>query len=108
LVGLWIAHRTLDTVEEMIQQPGCPNLYWALTDLPAPLVDVRKSVQGQRALLAAVLRRLRDDAPKADAELEQFLGDIVARMNFERAQAGAAPHNPRAALRARVRDAEGV
>src|SRR5262249_7608222 len=47
LVGLWAAHVTLNTLAEMVQQPGCPNLYWALTDLPAPLVDLRKGVQGE-------------------------------------------------------------
>ena len=36
LVGLWVAHLCLGTLEEMVQQPGCPNLYWALTDLPLP------------------------------------------------------------------------
>ncbi len=34
LIGLGVAHLGLDTLEEMVQQPGCPNLYWALTDLP--------------------------------------------------------------------------
>ena len=35
LVGLAIANIGLRPVEEMIGEPGCPNLYWALTDLPA-------------------------------------------------------------------------
>ena len=39
-----------------MQQPGCPNLYWALTDLPCPLVDLRKGVQGDRTVVAAELR----------------------------------------------------
>jgi hypothetical protein len=108
LVGLWIAHRALDTLEEMIQQPGCPNLYWALTDLPAPLVDVRKGVQGERALQAAELRRLRNDAPLTEAELEEFASAIVARINFDRARSGATLRNPRAALFARARDSAAV
>ncbi|HEV3118484.1 MAG TPA: hypothetical protein VGY58_15650, partial [Gemmataceae bacterium] len=45
LEGLWVAHLSLNTLAEMVQQPGCPNLYWALTDLPCPLVDLRKGVQ---------------------------------------------------------------
>ena len=63
LVGLWTAHLGLNTLAEMVQQPGCPNLYWALTDFPCPLVDLRKGVHGRRTLLAAELRVLRDDAP---------------------------------------------
>ena len=63
LVGLWVAHLGLGTLEEMVQQPACPNLYWALTDLPCPLVDLRKGVQGDRTLVAADLRPLRDEPP---------------------------------------------
>ncbi len=56
LVGLWVAHLTLGGLEEMVQQPGSPNLYWALTDLPCPPVDLRKGVQAGRALVAGELR----------------------------------------------------
>ena len=48
---LWSASApdlALDSLAEMVQQTDCPNLYWALTDLPFPLVDLRKSVQGHR------------------------------------------------------------
>ena len=79
LVGLWVAHLGLDTLEEMVQQPGCPNLYWALTDLPCPLVDLRKGVQGDRTLVAAELRLLRDDAPMTEAELEDVREPPVRR-----------------------------
>ena len=65
LVGMWVAHLGLGTLEEMVQQPGCPNLYWALTDLPSPLVDLRKGAQGDRTRVAADLtvapRRRPDD-----------------------------------------------
>src|SRR5262249_21329307 len=49
LLGLSIAEMAVDTLEEMVQQPGCPNLYWALTDLPCPVVELRKGVQGDCA-----------------------------------------------------------
>jgi hypothetical protein len=35
-------------LEEFIQQPGSPNLYWSLTDLPRPFIDLRKGMQGER------------------------------------------------------------
>src|SRR5205814_5397257 len=60
LTGVAIATAAADTLEEMIQQPGCPNLYWALTDLPCPVVELRKGVQGDRALAATELAALRD------------------------------------------------
>ena len=64
----------------MIQQPGCPNLYWALTDLPAPLVDLRKGVQGDRTIVAADLRLLHDDTPMTDAEIAKFVSHWSGRM----------------------------
>ncbi len=51
----------LNTLEEMVQQANCPNLYWALTDLPSPLVDLRKGVQGEQTMIAAELRAIRED-----------------------------------------------
>src|SRR5262245_23268196 len=45
LVGIAIAFIATGPLDEMIQQPGCPNLYWALTDLPRPLIDLRKGMQ---------------------------------------------------------------
>ena len=108
LVGLWVAHLGLGTLEEMVQQPGCPNLYWALTDLPCPLVDLRKGVQGDRTLVAADLRPLRDDAPMTEAEIEEFVSHLSGVMGFAREQAGQPPRSVRARLQARVKDPERV
>jgi hypothetical protein len=104
LVGLWVAHLGLETLEEMVQQPGCPNLYWALTDLPCPLVDLRKGVQGDRVLVAAELRPIRGDAPMTDAEIETFVSRLSGVMSFARERAGLPPLSLRARLRSRVKD----
>jgi len=45
LMGLAICSVMLDRVEELISQPGAPNLYWALTALPRPLVSLRESLE---------------------------------------------------------------
>src|SRR6185369_13498284 len=86
LLGLWVAHLSLNTLVEMVQQPGCPNLYWALTDLPCPLVDLRKGVQGERTLVAAELGVLRDDTAMTEAELEKFVSRFLGVLNFAREQ----------------------
>jgi hypothetical protein len=39
LVGTAIASMMVDRLREMIQQPDCPNLYWALSAFPCPPVD---------------------------------------------------------------------
>src|SRR5262249_20915677 len=108
LVGLWTAHLGLNTLAEMVQQPDCPNLYWALTDLPCPVVDLRKGVQGERTLVAAYLRVLRDDAPMTDAEIEKFVSHYCSAKSFAREQAGKPPRNQRSALQARAEDADRV
>ncbi len=45
LVGLAITTIMLGRVEELMQQPDAPNMYWALTALPRPFLDVRKPVE---------------------------------------------------------------
>lgn len=108
LVGLGAAHLGLCALEEMVQQPGCPNLYWALTDLPCPLVDLRKGIQGERALVAAELRAIRDDVPMTEGEIDQFVKHYCGLMSYGREQAGKPPRDLWPALRARGQDAEQV
>jgi hypothetical protein len=103
-LGLSVAELTFDTLEEMVQQRGCPNLYWALTDLPCPLVDVRKGLQGYRTQVTAELRLLRDDAPMTQAEVEKVVSRLSGAIGFAREQAGLTPRNLRAKLQARVQD----
>jgi hypothetical protein len=108
LVGLSAAHLSLDTLEEMVQQPECPNLYWALTDLPCPLVDFRKGLQGDRTLAAADLRLLRDDASMTEDELEKFVSYVSGKLGFARAQAGQTLRNLRSRLAALAKDTDKV
>lgn len=45
IMGLAFTTILLGHVEEWIQTPGSPNLYWALTALPRPLGNVRRSIE---------------------------------------------------------------
>ncbi len=107
-IGLSAAHLTLDTLEEMVQRPGCPNLYWALTDLPCPLVDLRKGIQGYRTLMATELRPIRDDTLMTKEQLETVISRLSGVVGFAREQAGQVPHSLRTELQARVKDAARV
>jgi hypothetical protein len=69
LVGVAVAFIAIDGLEEMLQQPGCPNLYWALTILPHPLVSTAKAVQGERLLLSQEFG-LDDAEPMSRAQLD--------------------------------------
>ena len=60
LVGIAIGHLMSARVQELVQQPGAPNLYWALTMLPQPLVDVRPGFEFEMNALYLSLPALRE------------------------------------------------
>jgi hypothetical protein len=46
--GMETAELMLRQLEDFVQQPKAPNLYWALANLPRPLFDCRPGVQAER------------------------------------------------------------
>lgn len=44
LIGIAIDGVMLAQFDELIQRPGAPNLYWALAELPRPLISMRDGV----------------------------------------------------------------
>jgi hypothetical protein len=44
LVGVACANQFMDCLLDFVQQPDAPNLYWSLTALPRPLIDMRDSM----------------------------------------------------------------
>jgi hypothetical protein len=107
-LGLSFAHIAVVTLREMVQQPGCPNLYWALADLPCPLVDLRRGVQGRRASLARDLALLHSDSAMTEAEVDSWVGRLSGSLNFAREQAGRPPRNVRAQFGKLTANAEHV
>lgn len=59
LVGVAMAVGVLRPIEELIQSPEAPNLYWALTTLPDPLVSIRQAVRMESECLAGEMPELR-------------------------------------------------
>lgn len=68
LVGAACAAQGMAEIEELIQTPGAPNLYWALTALPTPLIDFSIGVDGERLMLEGTLPEMmtRDRAMSVD------------------------------------------
>jgi hypothetical protein len=60
LVGAAIHAIMMGELERWIQTPGAPNLYWSLTNLPRPFIDLRRPLQGERFFLDAFLPDLRE------------------------------------------------
>jgi hypothetical protein len=92
LVGVAVCYVGIGPLEEMIGQPGCPNLYWALTNLPQPLVDYRKGVQGERFILGVDLAALDDPAPKGAEELKRVVVRLREVFRFENPKQDAAEY----------------
>jgi hypothetical protein len=89
LIGAAIAAITFNALEEMIQQPGCPNLYWALTTLPSPLIDNRKGLQGEAVFAAAEFNGLDSAAPMSTESLEKMkthLSQVIGGSKAEQEQ----------------------
>jgi len=50
LAGMAICGAMLSRLEEVIAQPDAPNLYWALTAIPRPLVSTRRAMEIEQRL----------------------------------------------------------
>ena len=76
LVGASIANQMLDEVVELIGRPGAPNLYWALTALPHPLISLRDQAETDQKMLEYVIPELGEAElarPRNPAEWSVYL-----------------------------------
>ncbi len=77
LVGLAIESIACDAVQELIAQPGCPNLFWSLTDLPSPLITQRLARQGERLMISHQFEELLTaKAPLPEKNVRQAIDEI--------------------------------
>jgi hypothetical protein len=83
LVGIAIAAVAIGPLEEMLEQPGCPNLYWALTNLPHPFVSMEKGNEGERIFILAELRDLSDKDAMTPEQLKKLIEYIDRLRDFE-------------------------
>lgn len=60
LVGIAITTIGFGRLEEAIQQPGFPNLYWALAALPNTPIDLREGMDGEKIMIDNIFPGLRD------------------------------------------------
>ena len=58
IFGIATATYALDRVEDWIGRPGSPNLYWALTSLPRPLIDPRPGFEGEQVFFESQMPNL--------------------------------------------------
>ena len=59
LVGMAIEELMAKRVEELIAQPAAPNLYWSLTMLPRPFIDLHPALETEMNSLYLIIPGLR-------------------------------------------------
>jgi hypothetical protein len=81
LVGIAIANQMLGEAVELIAQPGAPNLYWALTTLPRPLIDLRDQSEIEQKMLEYIIPEFSEAEaarPRDAAEWAPYLARMHA------------------------------
>jgi hypothetical protein len=76
LVGLAICGMGNAEVIEVIASPDSPNLYWALAELPRPLVDLRTSIRHELSLNVAIFPFM--DSPETAQHSPQQWAQLLA------------------------------
>jgi hypothetical protein len=91
LVSIAIVHMAIKSIEEMLEQPGCPNLFWALCDVPMPVVHQRIAVGGEKMfLLSSFEKYLTRERSLSDRELDKFLSEMNELLKMEDQRGGTA------------------
>jgi hypothetical protein len=93
LVAVAVASIFSNALIDLEEQPNAPNLYWALSTLPRPMIDLRKSLEYEYKVLdmqypeLAEIDRLRTPA-EWDAILKKIRTDVQKFAMLEGAKPG--------------------
>ena len=81
LVGIAIGNIMDEQVETLIQTSKCPNLYWSLTALPDPLIDLQPALALEADSLLPAFPELRDveHAKHSPDEWDAILAEFARR-----------------------------
>ena len=85
LVGIAIATVQAGQVDQWIQTPGSPNLYWSLTELPRPFIGQSRPLSGERLWLHAEVPLARDleKKPLSPQQTQELVDSLVRLMRLE-------------------------
>ncbi|HEV3447000.1 MAG TPA: hypothetical protein VG099_20345 [Gemmataceae bacterium] len=85
LVGVAIASVQAGQVDQWIQTPGSPNLYWSLTELPRPFIAPSRPLSGERLWLYAEVPLARDleKKPLSPQQTQDLVDSLVRLMHLE-------------------------
>ena len=81
LVGVAVASTMIGELDELIGRPETPNLYWALTALPRPLIGVREAFENEMKVLEWMVPELDQvDRPRGEVEWAALLAGFHRRL----------------------------
>ena len=87
-------------LEDLIQAPGAPNLYWALANLPRPFLDISTALDGEKTLLEKEFPQLKrlETMPWSIEQARAFSDDLqrkMAMLTGEWSRSSSPPPDPR-------------
>jgi hypothetical protein len=93
LIGIAVASQMSDSVLELMEQPDAPNLYWALTVLPRPPIDMRRGNEFEEGLFELQFPDLADlDRPRSaqewDGTLRRFRTEVERIIKMDTSSKG--------------------
>ena len=93
LVGVAITALSLREVEGLIQRPDSPNLYWALTALPDPMIDMYSSLEYERESLLIEFPQMRglEDEVLTPAQASAIVSAFMKKMGTLMGPGGEVP-----------------
>jgi hypothetical protein len=82
LVGVAMSRVMTKPLEDLIQAPGAPSLFWALADRPRPFIDLAEAMDGERFLLEREISSLRelDGAPWSLEKARTFSEELRTKL----------------------------
>jgi hypothetical protein len=92
LVGVAVAGQMADQAIDLFQASGAPNLYWALTDLPRPFIELRTALQSERFLAYSLIPPLTEagldirTTPLSVQQLQERLEQAMGTPPYQRTE----------------------
>ena len=82
LVAVTMSTAMTRPLEDIIQAPGAPNLFWALANRPRPCIDLTAGMDGERFLLEREIPQLRelDAAPWGLEKARSFSEELRTKL----------------------------
>jgi hypothetical protein len=85
LIGLACANQFADCLFDFVEQPDAPNVYWSLTALPRPMIDLRESMDFEYRLLDLQYPDLADlDRPRSAEQWDAVLKKMRTEYQYFR------------------------